>query len=200
MIIIDEFSVKTVLPIKIDEIAQFILKKGFVKRIVYHPYDMEPEKLAGMLLLEKPKVIAAPYEGDGEVANIAYSTQLSLEEQRLVITKELLHICDAETVRVSSRKQVSDLVEWFGIPLEARMEIAKVSPEVASDQSTILLALEVLLPRAARDELRPHLECGNITEAGIAALAHIPKAYVRTVMMKHWPKLIEAILKSHTPT
>jgi hypothetical protein len=193
MIVIQEFSKKIDLPIKIDEIADFIKNKGFVGRIVYHPFDMDPRQLAGMLLHDKPATIAPPYLSDEEVANIAYSTQLSREEQRLVKTKELLHICDVANARVGTRSQVSDLVTWFSIPPDARNEMARISPGIISDHLGIVLALAVLFPAKAREVLKPHFDCGNLNEAAIAALAHIPKVYVRLIMKDVWPELIETL-------
>jgi hypothetical protein len=183
MIVIEEFSKKTTLPIKIDDIASFIIKKGFVSRIVYHPFDIEPGHLAGMLLQDRPMAIPEPYGRPDDVGNIAFSTRLPRDMRRLVQAKELLHICDVNGAQAKTQKEVTELIEWFGIPPDARSEISKISAGIVSDHSGILLALAVLFPEASRVVLKPLFDCGSISASAIAALAHIPESYVGLLMM-----------------
>jgi hypothetical protein len=192
MLIVDEFSKSSLLPVKIDDVAKFIIDRGFVSKIRYHGFDMDPSHLAGMLLHDKP-AIAPPYSDPDEIAHIVYSSRLSREMQRLVQTKELVHICDVNAVRVSTRGQVSELVDWFGIPADARAEIEKISPGIASDQSGVLLALAVLFPEQARAALKPEFDRGAISASAIAVMAQLPIEYVGLLMMDNWPRLIETL-------
>lgn len=189
MIILDHFAAYTRLPIKIDQIADFIKDRGYVDKIIFHPLDEDPAVLAGMLLHRKN---LAPY-ASGEIADIVYSTQLEHDIQRLVAAKELLHICDVEGACAKTKEQVLALVDEILIPLNALTELAAVSPQLVSDHGGILLAVALLIPRDAREELKAMLDAGVMNVTQIAALVEVPESFVRLAMRDDWGKILDSI-------
>lgn len=189
MIILKHFAAQTRLPIKINDIADFILEKGYVDSIVFHPLDAPPEFCAGFVVVRQNM---APY-AVGDVADVAYTTRVPLAMQRLICAKELLHICDVDGICARTREQVGSLVKEIGIPLTALVEIAKISPQLSSDHDGLLLAVALLMPKSARKILKQMLDRNLITISEIAALAEVPDPFVAVAMSDPWEMILEKL-------
>lgn len=192
MVILDHFAAYTNLPIKISDIHGFILERGFVDEIVYHPIDEDPGTLAGMLYHVEASAPYRPYSQPKTIANIVYSTQLSRDAQRVIVAKELMHIFDEGGFAASTVEQVSRLVSEIALPASVKAELQRLSPAGQNDHNGILLGIAVLFPRDARDELLP-LYPDKLGDEEISSIAEIPEAFVPLVMSAKWGEVLDAI-------
>jgi len=189
MVILDHFSRHTRLPIKIDNVIGFILEAGFVDSILLHPVeDDDPAETPGVLLRRKRKV---PY-AVGHMADIAYPARLPPYWQRLICAKELLHLESDEGQWVRTKETVSRLITGIVLPMSAAIELAKINVEVGIDHSGILLALALLFPRDARDELRPLYDT-VLSDEQISALAEIPSQFIPLIMSDAWGGVLDQL-------
>lgn len=193
MVILDHFAAYTNLPIKISDIEGFILDRGFVDEIAYHPVDEDPSVLAGMLYHVEASPPYRAYSGPRTIANIVYSEQMNVESQRLIVAKELMHIFDAEGFAAATREQVSRLVGEIALPASVKAELQRLSPAGENDHNGILLGIAVLFPRDAREELIPLYEGGHLGDEEIGSLAEIPAAFVPLVMSDKWGAILNQI-------
>lgn len=193
MVILDHFAAYVNLPIKISDVEAFILERGFVDEIAYHPVDEDPSMLAGMLYHVEASPPYRPYAGARTIANIVYSTQLSLESQRLIVAKELMHIFDADGFAAATREQVSRLVEEIALPASVKAELQRLSPAGENDHNGILLGIAILFPRDAREELKPLYAAGHLGDEEIGSLAEIPASFIPLLMSDKWGDVLDAI-------
>lgn len=193
MVILEHFAAYTNLPIKISDVEGFILDRGFVDEIAYHPIDEDPGILAGMLYHVEASAPYRPYAKAQTIANIVYSTQLAVEAARVIVAKELMHIFDADGFAAKTLEQVSRLVNEIALPASVKAELQRLSPAGENDHNGILLGIAVLFPRDARDELKPLYDDEKLGDEEIASLAEIPEAFVRLIMSEQWGRVLDAI-------
>lgn len=62
-----------------------------------------------------------------------------------------------------------------------------------SDQTGMLHALMVLLPRDALNELLPAVEAGRLSVEDVANLADVPEPYARLALSPIWREILESI-------
>ena len=191
MSIIEDFAQNTIVPIEINSIVDYLLKKGFVGRITLHKEDVDPSDLAGFLLFREVKV---PY-GTLDVADITYSSRLPDDWTRLVLAKELVHIVDTAACKVSTKDAVSKLIDTMILPHAASLELAKVDNKYMSDKTGILTGLTLLAPMSARNKLKQLYDDGTLSISDISELLKVPRGYAHLVMLDYWPETVETIKK-----
>jgi len=189
MIVLDHFAAFTRLPIKINDIADFILERGFVNRITFHGLDESPDICAGLMIKRRDRI---PY-AIGDVADIAFSVRMPVPVQRLVLAKELIHVCEVDGICAATKAQVGKLVEEIGIPLTALIEIAKLSKQLVTDHSGLLLSIAMLIPRDARVILKRLLDQGVMGLPEIAALARVPESFAGLAMKDGWENVLNFV-------
>jgi hypothetical protein len=197
MTIFRHFAERTVLPVKIDEIADWIKSKGFANEIRYHPLDRPPNVVAALVRVDRWRHLYGI--DDYVVADIPYSTQLDEPMQRVAAAKELSHILDGDEYVAKTYGQISTLISEVVIPLELLAEMAKLAGPGMKDHSGILAGLALLVPLAARNILFDLYEAGHIGVREIATVAHIPEAYAEFVMTERWGAVLERICKNPHP-
>jgi Poly(A) polymerase len=192
VVILEHFAAYTNLPIKISDIHGFIMDRGFVDEIAYHPIDEDPGTLAGMLYHIRASPPYRPYGSGRTIANVVYSTRLSRDAVRVILAKELMHIFDNGNYAAKTTEQVSRLVAEIALPASVKAELQKLSPAGQNDHNGILLGIAVLFPRDARDELRP-LYPDKLGDEEISSIAEIPEAFVPLVMSEKWGEVLDLI-------
>lgn len=193
MSIFKHFAARTALPVKVDEIADWIVSNGFAVKINYHPMDRSPEIVSGLIRVERYK---PQYSADELViADIPYSTQMPETEQRVIGAKEVIHILDGDEYVSASYDQVSNLLSEIVIPPELMTDMAKLTGIGLFDHSGILRALAVLFPMAAREILLDLKGKGHIGDKEIAALAALPEEYIPFLLSGRWELLLRKICK-----
>jgi hypothetical protein len=176
------FSSHTLLPIKLADIKSFILNTGEALAIARFPVDIDELALHGMLRVFRDR---PPYATEDRVmAQIAYYKDLPEEYVRLVCTKEMLHLLDHHVATASTAEAVAQLVEEITLPIEAVASIPGLS-----DHTMLINALCVLIPKAAREAMKPAFDAGSMSSEDVARVAKIPEPFARLVMTDRWEEL-----------
>ena len=185
MDIFNHFSCHTKLPVLLEHVVDHILESGVVASIEIFALDLDPARLQGFcwVFLDKPHNSINHHKR----AWIGYSDKLSREMARLVICKELLHLLDNHAETAQQKEQVNDLIDQIVLPLETAVAL-----QTESDHQGILLALAVMMPRDAIDELRPRVEAGDISLETIAKHAKLPEHFVRLAFSALWAKVLDS--------
>lgn len=181
------FSERTVLPIPLKDIKDFIVRTGEASRIIRYPVDMDDFVLKGMLRVSKVK---PPYSIDEHiVADIVYPKSAHPYDVRLACCKEMLHLLDNHHQTACTKDLVAKLVEEITLPIEAVSTIPGMV-----DHAKLAHALCVMLPKASLLPLKDAYEQGKISPDNIASLAEIPEPWVRVALQDKWVDLMNKIL------
>ncbi|WP_339743975.1 hypothetical protein [uncultured Maricaulis sp.] len=196
MRLIEHFSVYQKLPIKIDDIASFLIEAGYVEGVEFHPTAEDGTVLAGMLYHVRYK---PPYvSGDGySTAHIVYHTGLPEPVQRMICAKELLHIADSDEMVVRIQEDVNRLTTEMVIPPAAISDMNSLGIKTISDHAGMLRAAALLFPIEARDSLKPFYDKA-MSAAEIAGIVDLPFAWVDFIMSDAWPGIYEQLISTGT--
>jgi len=193
MTIFKAFAARTLLPVKINEVATWVKSGGFAHEIHFHPMDRDPGIVAGLVRVDRFK---PPYATDEiVVADIPFSVQISEPEQRITGAKEIVHILDEDQYVAGTYKALSALIADMATPLELIADMSKLSVPGAVDHGGILGALAVLFPPAARELLLDLRKRGCIGNKEVAALANIPENYVEYLLGERWGTVLTQLCK-----
>ena len=193
MSIFKAFSSRTLLPVRVNEIAKWVKDKGFAHTIYFHPMDRDPGIVAGLVRVDKYR---PPYAQDDIVtADIPFSTQIAEPHQRITGAKEVIHILEKDEYAANSYESITDLVRDMVIPTELLADMSKMSRPGLLDHGGILTALAVLFPPAARDLLINLRAKGHIGIKEIAALANLPEAYMEFLLSERWGNSLSQLCK-----
>ena len=184
--LIDFFSTFRVLPVEIQTISDQIVESYKVAdEILFVPVVVDPAELKGLHYRYFGR------DDDGNVVNrilIIFSDRLSIEEQRIVCCKELIHILDEHYLQTDTKEKVLSLAEALTGPLPKHA--AGIS-DIASikDRLAIYQALSVLIPEEMREELLEIYGGGSFSAAALADMFLIPQEYIDIVMRPNWSKV-----------
>jgi hypothetical protein len=187
--LIDEFSAREVVPIEVDEIADYLRSLGIKDKIFFFDADLDIDVLRGSLVHWEYQMEGWTYK----VADIYTAKTLSPEEKRVVQAKELLHILDHRVDRASTPDEVDALIKKMALPI-AEIDWKNDGHHAQSDRSAILYALPVLFPKATRDLFLPLYKANKIDDVTIAKLLALPKSIVAFVMSDMWVGLHDGMM------
>ena len=192
--LIEAFKDKTVLPIDLNEVSQWLTGRGIQNEINFIPVELDPEgAIRGFIRRFHRSKGGWDMEPD-EVSNIYYDSRQPVEWQNLVCAKELLHILDGACV--TTREAFDNLTQRLALPDDLRHLLD--DPDFAFvDKVGTAPACALLLPMAARELLLPPYKAGLITAAEIARQAVMPVEHVRSVMSDIWPTVDSILKKDH---
>lgn len=185
--IYESFAAHTRLPVKLQDVRDFILERQICSRIERHPTDLDPSILRGGL--HRYYELAPPYVERPMVARIAYPRDASEGVQRLIQVKEMLHILDPRDATSPTKKDVEDFIGDLLVE-EAEKDIGLAAKV---DHIKLLNALCILMPRDALDVIRPVYKRGDVSLDQIAAEARIPKSYAGAALTDDWREVVERI-------
>lgn len=188
--LIEAFENRTVLPIDLNEVTQWLLDAGIQDEINFIPVELEPEgAIRGYVRRYRRPKGGWDIEPE-EVSNVYYDERQPIEWQNLVCAKELLHILDGACV--TTREAFHKLTQRLTLPDDLQHLLD--DPEFAVvDKLGTAPACALLLPLAAREVLLPAYRRGLVTEAEIARQAVMPVEHVRTVMSDIWPAVYDVL-------
>lgn len=193
MKIVEHFCCHTRLPVKLSAISEHIIETSPVDKLYRAAVDVDPAILRGAYRQYHHK---PPYAADGGevIGEVIYSQYLGSYEARLVQCKEMLHAYDSADEQASDVEHVKQLAQDIILPLEILIKTnGAPSTHVLSDNSMLIPALAILLPRDFLDEIRPLYEQEKVAVGDIAKLARVPSAYVRVALSPIWQGLVEKI-------
>ena len=187
--LIDKFSARAVVPIEVDEIADYLKSLGIKDEIYFFDADLDTEVLRGSLVHWEYQMQGWTYK----VADIYTAKTLSPEEKRVVQVKDLLHILDHRIDRANTPDEVEALIKKMALPI-AEIDWKNDGDHARSDRTAILYALPVLFPMATRDLFLPLYDEHKIDDIGIANLLALPKSVVAFVMSDLWMELHGSVM------
>lgn len=184
--LIAEFSKRVALPVDVNDVLPVLAHNGDETEIEFIGVDLDPEILQGKIKIfhTRPGVYADPKR----CANIYYHRGHSVDWQRFICCKELLHLADPEGAVTRTPEQIDELARQIGLPAYMQDPLAD-GFATNVDRVAEFRAAAILLPYAAREQLLGPLAEGKLTLGDIAKLADIPRKYVGLVMGPHWPQI-----------
>lgn len=194
--LIRRFSTHTVVPVKIQHVANEIIATGVQDEIEFIPVEYNTGIVRAHLhrYTYRPGVYADPVFR----ADVYFAINQPRYWQRMATCKELLHLLDPSILQTSTRTEVEALVSKIVVPPQFQDVAAKIHEDgvqVWNDRLADIRAAAVLFPLAVREQLRPKLLCGALDLHDIALLLEIPRRYVQLVMLDEWPGLHNSLLK-----
>lgn len=193
MKIVEHFCCHERLPVKLSAVSEHILETSPVDKLYRAAVDVNPAILRGVYRQYHHKPPYGP-AGGAIVGEVIYSQHLGLFEARLVQCKEMLHAYDNADEQASDIEHVKQLAKDIILPLEILLKTSGVpSLHVISDNSMLIPALAILLPRDFLDEVRPYYDDEKVSVEDIAKLAKVPSAYVRVALSPIWKDLVDQI-------
>jgi len=186
MNVFDHFSAYTKLPVALEDVAAFVVERTHFVEVEAYPRPFDPTILQGLCwqFLDKPHNSANHHRR----AWVLYSDKLEPDMARMVICKELLHLLDTALEQARDRDQVGQLLDEIVQPFELKSAV-----QTQSDQMGMLLALAVLMPSGAIDELRPLIERDAIGHDTLSKLAGVPEHYIRFAFSPLWQEALKVI-------
>jgi hypothetical protein len=172
------------LPIEIPEIRDAVLGLGYQDEIVFVPgRDIDPGKLRGVYyqFTKRNGVYADPHL----CTLIVYSSKLSIEWQRLVCAKEMIHIMDGKEEKTKTAEELLGLIDKLIGPLSTE-DYGLADLMAGKDKLAVYQALAVLFPDGAREDALKQISEGA-TPQQIADQASVPLAFTRLVLLPAWP-------------
>ena len=181
----------TVLPIRVDDIKDAILDFGIQDRITFNEVEMDSDIVRGFL--HRYTIHSAPYAEPTLCSDIYYAKNLDDDWARLVCVKELVHIFDSTRTIVKTGDDVVQLIEQLSMPFDIDT-LPDTDIKSISDRIGMIVALALLLPRDARDLLRPKYEASEITDEEISLAARLPVRFVKIVMLPHFEEIVDSFI------
>jgi len=188
--LIQKFDTRRMVPIEVEEVADFIRGLGVKDEIYFWDAEISPATLqAAITHWEYPD----DKGNTTTVADIHTSRDLPPYEKRLAEVKEMLHILDPEHYRVNTIENVRSLIEKIVLPQEL-VDWQNDGIHANSDRAATIHAVAVLFPWETREHLIAPFKAGKITLTDIADLVALPVEYVVVVMSDFWPTYHDAMI------
>jgi hypothetical protein len=181
----EQFSALDRLPVSVRQVEQAIRAIGIEDEIRYvHDIELDPKVILGFLRREE-----SVGDGPKRVRSTITYAKVGHELERLIATKELIHIVDPPRVRVADLERARHLIEKIVLPPEL-MSVTD-GDDVVTDRFAMLEAMALLFPMGARNVLYKKYMAKQISLAWIADMAELPVPHVAVVMDGFWPRHVE---------
>jgi hypothetical protein len=179
------------LPVEIEEVRDALVALNIQDEIIFSPEDIDPKMLRGFLYryTKRPGVYAAPEL----VSLVVYSSQLPIEWQRVVCSKELVHILDSPGESAKTPEQVQEFLDKLLGPISTE-DYGLADLMAANDRLAVYQALPLLFPRAARERVMARRKREEVTINQIAEWAMLPVEFMDLVLGDEWPTICEILL------
>ena len=181
--LIKSFEDQEVLPIDVNDILLKLREAGNDDDIEFVGVDLDPEVLLGAIRIFY--VRNGVYADPKRFVNIYYDRTRTVDWQRMVCCKELVHILDPETAHTKLAAEIDLLAERIGLPPEMQ-DPAADGFATNIDRMAEYRAAALLLPMAARELLMPKIRDGSLKIADVAKLADMPTKYAGFVLNDVW--------------
>lgn len=184
------------MPIEVTDLSKEIVAAGCQDSIVFHPVDEDPGTFQGLFYqyIQHSGVYASPEF----VTLIVFSKHLSLDWQRLVCCKELIHACDIGAEKTNTEEEVAALLEKVLGPLTSQ-DYGFADLMAAKDKLAIYQALALLFPPEARSQAVELVKATSDKDEAldrIARWSRIPRELIEFALADEWPLLRTALLDS----
>src|ERR1700687_3121090 len=171
------------LPVEIPEMRDAIVDLGSQHDIKFIPCGtMNPGQLRGVFyqFTHRPRMYGDPVL----CTLIIYSSQMSIDWQRLVCAKELIHVLDGKAERTKTEDELQGLIDKIIGPLSTE-DFGLADLMAAKDKLAVYQALAVIFPDAARADALEAIGNG-MTKQQVMERASIPMQFVNLVLADEW--------------
>jgi Zn-dependent peptidase ImmA (M78 family) len=191
--LIRAFSTREKLPVDVNDILACLRENGNDDNIEFIGVDLDPEILQGAIKVFY--VRNGVYSEPEKWVNIYYDRGSSIDRQRMVCCKELVHLLDPKDAYTQSENAIEQLAEKMGLPPEMQ---DPTSDGFATnvDRLAEFRATALLMPKAARDLLLDAYRSKKLTISDIARVADIPTRYAGFAMSDVWQPVFD-LLAAH---
>lgn len=124
-------------------------------------------------------------EPNAWVVLITYDSKLSMNEQRFVWCKELMHIFDTEDGCVKTPD------EYRGLLTEIELKPIDPSPQYLSENQAKWKALLILCPKKQRDEMKAKAAAEGLSNYDVSLHFRIPEAIVVSLFSDYYDQYYE---------
>lgn len=185
--LIKAFAEKPELPIDVNDVLALMHEHGCEDEVEFIGVDLDPEILQGKIKIFHLR--NGVYGQDvTRYANIYYHRGHSVDWQRFICCKELIHLLDPPSAQTNDLTEIDLLAERIGLPPEMQ-DPATDGIATNVDRLAEWRAAAILLPFAMREQLMPAFRSEVLTIDDIARMADIPRKYVGFIMSPVWEKL-----------
>ena len=184
--LIERFEQRTELPIEVEEIASAIVELNLQDHLFFFDVSADPSKIRGAFyqFRYRPGVYADPLL----ISLIPYNSNDSLDWQRVICCKEMMHIFDSDLERTDTKEEVPEFLDKLLGPLSTD-DFGLADFMAAKDKIAVYQCLPLLLPRAALQAGRQAVSAGHLTAEEIAEKAVMPVNLVRLMLEEEWDRL-----------
>jgi hypothetical protein len=190
--IIKKFSVRTVLPVDVNDVLNYVITSGIQDEIEFIGVDLNPDVLLGQFKRFRRR--DGVYSDPINCANIYYARSVTSDWKRFICCKELLHIADPQIAQASTPESVLRLAEKIGLP-PGLQDAPNDGLQTNMDRLAEYMAVAILFPSAARSALIHSYNSGKLSLDDIARMADIPIRYAGFVMNEIWEKILPLLTK-----
>ncbi len=190
--LLNHFSIQDNMPVELNEVRDFIVSDLCVQdRIVFCKEDMDQNKLRGLYYqyTQRNGVYADP-----ELHSVViYCSKLSIDWQRLICCKELVHIFDKQVEKTILKDDISGLAEKMLGPLSTE-SFGKIDIMATKDRFAMYIALGILFPEAAINRAKKAIAAKLETVDTIAEKVALPKEFVLLAMKDDFKPLLDTLV------
>lgn len=179
------------LPIEISDLADALVVLGCQDEIIFSPQPTDPGKIKGIFY--KYTTSKGVYRAPDLVTLIVYSSNVSLEWQRVICAKEIVHVCDGSIECTRTEEQVSGLLDKILGPL-ATEDFGMADFMASIDKLALYQGLDLLFPMKAREMALKELALKTRSIEEVVDWVSIPKEFVELVLDESWPQLREIVI------
>lgn len=185
--LLDDFSKIEKVPVSVDMVVAELRARDITDKISYiRDETLDPRIVRGYLYRTRNTE-------DGSYESAIVHARMSEGEERIVSTKELIHILDPERLKVSEEKRLKDLFSKIVLPPEVA-DIAEEGEHVSTDRDAIFEAVALLFPLAARNKIYADYMQEKVSIEWIADKVEIPVEYALPVMNGYWPAVVRTLI------
>lgn len=181
--IIEQFAEKTELPIEVQEIADAIIGAGIQDEIHFVDVDADPAVIHGAFA--RFSYHKAIYGDPIWVTHIPYNSRDPLKLQRVVCSKEMIHLFDSDIERTDTPEEIYELIDKLLGPLTTD-DLGLADLMAAKDKLAVYQCLPLLMPKAALQVARDAVAKGIKTPEEISEWAQIPVGLIHLMLQKEW--------------
>ena len=184
--LIKYFEDRTELPVEVEDIAAAIIKLGFQDNIHFFDISADLSRIRGTFyqFWYRPGVYADPLM----ITLVPYNKNDSLEWQRIVCCKEMMHIFDSDLERTDTKEEVPEFLDKILGPLSTD-DYGVADFMAAKDKVAMYQCLPLLLPSAAIQIARQAVADEILTIEDVARKASMPASLVGIMLEKEWDTL-----------
>jgi hypothetical protein len=188
--LIEKFASRKSLPVDVNDVLTCLKEHGNEDKIEFIGVDLDPDVLLGLIKIFHVRDVV--YADPIRYVNIYYNRTQSVDWQRMICCKEIVHLLDPTSAETKTSEEIFKLAEKIGLPPEMQ-DPTSDGIATSTDRLAEFRAAAILLPWEARQVLLPAFKAGSLTTMDIARLADMPHKYVGFVMSDVWERVFPVL-------